>query len=116
VLAVCCDIFLTVFGLFLYSVVEFRRRPDDDGREPAQIYGSNEVELAWTVIPILIVVVLFLATGRVIHAIEDVSLPLLLSVAWQGRPRAEFSPWFAGSVTVFHDRLTCGSPRFCKFA
>ena len=34
------------------------------GREPAQVYGSTQIELAWTVIPILIVVVLFLATAR----------------------------------------------------
>jgi cytochrome c oxidase subunit II len=75
VLAICCAIFLTVFGLLLYSVVKYRRRPDDDGREPAQVYGSNQVELAWTVIPILIVVVLFLATARVIHAVEDARFP-----------------------------------------
>ena len=75
VLAVCLAIFVAVFGLLVYSVVKFRRRPDDDGREPAQIYGSNQVELAWTVIPILIVVVLFLATARVIHAVEDARFP-----------------------------------------
>jgi cytochrome c oxidase subunit II len=39
------------------------------------VYGSTQIELAWTVIPILIVVVLFLATARVIHAIEDARKP-----------------------------------------
>ena len=43
--------------------------------EPAQIYGSNQVELAWTVIPVLIVVVLFLTTARVIFAIQDAPKP-----------------------------------------
>jgi len=75
VLAICGAIFLTVFSLLVYSVVKFRRRAGDDGREPAQIYGSNQVELAWTVIPVLIVVVLFLATARVIHAVEDARFP-----------------------------------------
>ena len=75
VMAICGAIFITVFSLLVYSAVKFRRRPDDDGREPAQIYGSNQVELAWTVIPILIVVVLFLATARVIHAVEDARFP-----------------------------------------
>ena len=75
VMGICAAIFLTVSGLLVYSVVKFRRRADDDGREPAQIYGSNQVELAWTVIPILIVVVLFLATARVIHAVEDARFP-----------------------------------------
>jgi cytochrome c oxidase subunit II len=75
VLAICGAIFLVVFSLLLYSVVKFRQRPSDDGREPPQIYGSNQMELAWTVIPILIVVVLFLATARVIHAVEDARFP-----------------------------------------
>ena len=39
--------------------------------EPAQVYGSTQVELAWTVIPVLIVVVLFLATARVIASIQN---------------------------------------------
>jgi cytochrome c oxidase subunit II len=39
------------------------------------VYGSAQIELAWTVIPILIVVVLFLATARVIHAIQDAPRP-----------------------------------------
>jgi cytochrome c oxidase subunit 2 len=75
VLAICAAIFLTVFSLLVYSIIKFRRRPGDDDREPPQIYGSNQVELAWTVIPVLVVVVLFLATARVIHAIEDAKLP-----------------------------------------
>jgi cytochrome c oxidase subunit II len=75
VLEVCFAIFVVVFSLLAYSVVKFRQRPGDDGREPAQIYGSNQVELAWTVIPILIVVVLFLASARVIHAVEDYRFP-----------------------------------------
>ena len=74
-LAICLAIFLVVFGLLLYALTKFRLRPGDDGREPAQIYGSNQVELAWTIIPVLIVVVLFLATARVIHAIEDARFP-----------------------------------------
>ena len=75
VLEICFAIFAVVFSLLVYSAVKFRQRPGDDGREPAQIYGSNQVELAWTVIPILIVVVLFLATARVIHAVEDARFP-----------------------------------------
>ena len=75
VLAITGGIFLVVGGLLTYSVVKFRRRADDDGREPAQVYGSTQIELAWTVIPVLIVVVLFLTTARVIHGIEDAREP-----------------------------------------
>jgi heme/copper-type cytochrome/quinol oxidase subunit 2 len=62
VLTICGAIFVTAASLLLYSIVKFRRADDDDGGEPAQIHGSNQVELARTVIPILVVVVLFLAT------------------------------------------------------
>jgi cytochrome c oxidase subunit 2 len=75
VLGICATIFVVVFSLLLYAVVKFRRLAGDDGSEPPQIYGSNQVELAWTVIPVLIVVVLFLAAARVIHAVEDAKLP-----------------------------------------
>ena len=75
VLAITGAIFAVVFSLLAYSVGKFRQRDGDDGREPPQVYGSNQVELAWTVIPILIVLVLFLATARVIHSIQDAPKP-----------------------------------------
>src|SRR5216683_6775728 len=75
VLAVTGAIFLVVFTLLLYSVVKFRKRKNDDGREPPQVYGSNQVELAWTIIPILIVVALFMATARVIAVVQKTSPP-----------------------------------------
>jgi cytochrome c oxidase subunit II len=75
VLAICIAIFIPVAGGIVFAIVKFRRRSNDDGREPAQIYGSNQLELAWTVIPVLIVVVLFLASARVIHAVEDARFP-----------------------------------------
>src|SRR6266852_9187662 len=60
VLGVTGLIFLVVFSLLSYVVVKFRSRAADTEREPAQVYGSTQIELAWTIIPILIVVVLFL--------------------------------------------------------
>jgi len=75
VLVVTGIIFLVVFALLLYSAVRFRGRAMDGGREPAQVYGSMQIELAWTIIPTLIVVVLFLATARVIHAVQDAPEP-----------------------------------------
>src|SRR5258707_2715667 len=75
VLGITGLIFLVVFSLLSYAIVKFRNRVADSKREPAQVYGSTQIELAWTVIPILIVVVLFLATARVIHAIQDAPKP-----------------------------------------
>jgi cytochrome c oxidase subunit II len=71
VLLICLGIFLVVGGLLLYAVIRFRRRTtDDDTTEPPQVYGSTAIELAWTVPPILIVVVLALATARTVGEIQ----------------------------------------------
>ena len=75
VLGVTATIFLVVFSLLSYAVVKFRSRVAGARSEPAQVYGSTQIELAWTVIPILIVAVLFAATARVIHAIQDAPKP-----------------------------------------
>ena len=68
-------IFVTVCALLTYAIVKFRGRRGDDRREPAQIYGSTQVELAWTVIPVLIVVALFLAAARVIASVQNARRP-----------------------------------------
>ena len=75
VLGVTLAIFLVVFSLLAYVILKFRKKSWHDGREPAQVYGSTQLELAWTVIPILIVVVLFLATARVIASIQNATHP-----------------------------------------
>ena len=75
VLAVTGTIFVIVFGMLVYAAVKFRGRPGDERREPLQIYGSDQLELAWTVIPVLIVIVLFMTSARVIHAVQDARRP-----------------------------------------
>ncbi len=75
VLAVTGVIFLIVGGLLVYGVARFRARAGDEMREPAQVYGSNPVELAWTMVPLLIVVVLILVTGRTIYTIQAAVRP-----------------------------------------
>jgi hypothetical protein len=45
------------FGHFAgLPAVKFRGRATEDGREPAQVYGSTRIEPAWTVIPVPITV------------------------------------------------------------
>jgi cytochrome c oxidase subunit 2 len=74
VLAITLTIFLTVGGLLLYTIIRFRHRAGDQG-EPSQVYGSKQIEVLWTVIPVLILVVLFLATIRVISVTERTKKP-----------------------------------------
>jgi len=75
VLSITGVIFIVVFSLLMYAIVKFRQNAANADREPAQVYGSTQIEMAWTIIPILIVVVLFLASARVIHAVQDAPEP-----------------------------------------
>jgi cytochrome c oxidase subunit 2 len=79
VLGISAAIFVVVAGLLAYSIVDSlardRRRAGTGTREPPQVYGSTQIELAWTVVPFLIVVVMFLATARYIFGIEGAQPP-----------------------------------------
>jgi cytochrome c oxidase subunit 2 len=75
VLLITGTIFAVVGGMLVFVIIKYRVRGPDSLNEPAQVYGSVQVELAWTVIPVLIVVVLFLTTARVIFAIQDAPEP-----------------------------------------
>jgi cytochrome c oxidase subunit 2 len=74
--AITGAIFVVVAGLIVYAIARFRRPyREDDLQEPPQVYGSNQIEAAWTVIPILIAFVLIGVAARVIAAIQNASPP-----------------------------------------
>jgi len=75
VLSITGIIFAVVCALLVYAILKFRARSASASSEPAQVYGSTQIELAWTIIPCLIVVVLFMATARVLHAVQDAPMP-----------------------------------------
>lgn len=84
VLGICAAIFIVVEGVLIVAVIRFRRRTRDAVAEgaatpghatspaddPTQLYGSNPIELAWTVVPLLIVFVLGLVTIRTIREVQ----------------------------------------------
>ncbi len=74
VFAVSAAIFVVVEGVLIWSIVRFRKRAHETG-EPVQVFGSNPVELAWTIIPCIIVFVLGLATLRTIREVQLESPP-----------------------------------------
>lgn len=69
-IGICAGIFVIVSGLLAYAIIKFKKK-EGDILEPPQIYGSTQIELAWTVIPILIVFVLILVTARTVGEIQN---------------------------------------------
>ena len=51
-------VFVAVEGFILYAVIRYRRKPGDDTL-PEQIHGNTTVEIIWTLIPTVIVFILF---------------------------------------------------------
>ncbi len=66
VLAIAAVVFVIVEGLLIYAVVRYRRRFPDE--MPKQVHGNARLELLWTVIPALIMAVLFGLTLRALEA------------------------------------------------
>ena len=61
-------VFAVVSVLVIWSVVRYRRRGDE---LPTQTHGNNKLELTWTVIPTVIVLVLFVFTIRAQDKVLD---------------------------------------------
>jgi len=67
-------IFLAVWGVVAFAPFRFCARKSYPLSGPAQFYASSNIDLAWTAIPVL-VLVLFLATAHINSAIQNVSKP-----------------------------------------
>jgi cytochrome c oxidase subunit 2 len=75
VLVLSAVVFVVVGGLITYSVVRFRVPVGEQRPEPPQVYGSAQVEAAWTAVPLIIILVLMLATSRVIYEVQAAPAP-----------------------------------------
>lgn len=67
---ICCAIALIVFGLMFWSIIRHRK---SRGATPAQFHHSTKVEILWTAIPVLILVVMAIPASRTLIAMEDTS-------------------------------------------
>lgn len=69
IMGIAVVIFVIVEGMLLYSVIRFRRR--DEAEMPRQLHGSVPVEVAWTVAPAIVVVVLMVLTFRTMRTVAE---------------------------------------------
>jgi cytochrome c oxidase subunit 2 len=67
---ICLVIFLGVFGVMFYSVFKHRKSL---GHKPATFHESTTVEIAWTIVPFLIVIGMALPATKTVVALKDTS-------------------------------------------
>jgi cytochrome c oxidase subunit 2 len=60
-------VFVGVEGFIIYSVFRYRRRDD---RLPTQVHGNSLVEVIWTAIPTIIVLILFVLSTLTLNSIS----------------------------------------------
>lgn len=69
---ICVVIAVLVFGVMFYSMVFHRK---SKGAKPANFHESVKVEILWTVIPFIILIVMAFPAAKTLIAMEDASSP-----------------------------------------
>jgi cytochrome c oxidase subunit 2 len=69
-LVICLVIFIAVFGVMFYSIIKHRKSV---GHKPATFHESTAVEIAWTIVPFLIVILMALPATKTMVAMKDTS-------------------------------------------
>jgi cytochrome c oxidase subunit 2 len=67
---ICTVIFVVVFGVMFYSIWKHRKSV---GHKPASFHESVKVEIAWTVVPFIIVILMALPATKAVVASKDTS-------------------------------------------
>jgi cytochrome c oxidase subunit II len=72
VFLIAVAIFVAVEGLIIWSILRYRRRPEDVDLPP-QTHGNNLVEALWTLIPTVIVIYMFAISWDTLNKVDAVS-------------------------------------------
>ncbi|WP_153101475.1 cytochrome c oxidase subunit II [Paraburkholderia hayleyella] len=67
-LIICAVIFIGVFGVMFYSIIAHRK---SKGHKAANFHESTTVEIIWTIVPFLIVVLMALPATKTVVAMKD---------------------------------------------
>ncbi|MGO4887920.1 cytochrome c oxidase subunit II [Anaerobacillus sp. MEB173] len=64
-------VILVVFAIFAYVLIKFRARPGDEDKIPKQVAGNHKLEIIWTTIPILLLIIIAVPTVMLTFALAD---------------------------------------------
>ncbi|MEO8299773.1 MAG: cytochrome c oxidase subunit II, partial [Burkholderiales bacterium] len=67
-LIICTVIFVAVFGVMFYSIIKHRK---SKGHKPAHFHESVAVEIAWTIVPFVIVIGMGAMATKTVVAMKD---------------------------------------------
>lgn len=70
--AIMVIVIAVVTIIFLYVVTRFRRRKGEENKIPKQVEGSHTLEIIWTVIPIILLIILAVPTVLYTFELADV--------------------------------------------
>jgi cytochrome c oxidase subunit 2 len=63
-------VFIGVQFAIVYTALRYRRRKED-GTRPPQIHGNKTLEIVWTIIPAIVLLVIFIPTVRIMYDQAD---------------------------------------------
>ncbi len=97
-------VFAVVSAVLVYSIIHFRAAPDDHSDGPP-IHGNTRLEIIWTLVPTLLVIVIGVASAIVLSRNSDAGTnPLIVNVTAQ-QFNWEFTYPHQGNVTAAELRL-----------
>lgn len=72
-------VFVVVEGLLVYAIIRFSRRQPPNGLPP-QVHGNQRLEIAWTILPVVVLIIIAVPTWQVIFSTHAAAPPDALRV------------------------------------
>ena len=113
IFVICCVIFVVVFGAMFYAIIMHRKAA---GHQAKQFHESTIVEIAWTIVPFLILIGMAYPATRTVISMKDTSRPDLTIKAtgyqWKwGYDYLQEGISFYSSLATPRDQLEGNAPK-----
>jgi len=105
VTAICIGIFAIVAAISVYSLVKFRAKPDDDSDGPP-VHGHTGIEIAWTAIPLVLVIAMIVVSSVALARNDSVPDNALRVEVW-GQQFAWTFLYPPDNMEPGEDRMAC---------
>ncbi len=103
-------VFIGVQAAIVYTALRFKRRGENEDR-PEQIHGNKRLELAWTLIPAIVLLVIFIPTAQIIYKHADAAQEADITIDAYGNQwwwEFHYPDQYGKAVTANEIRLPLG--------